>query len=115
MARSVVRKVESLVSARNTLKSTQVSLFVAKKELEALHPENASLAQCLIKYMSVSLGVISQSFENVLQQVEHFHHIPRVSTEQVHPNLMLKDREVVSLVGYPCLLFPVCNVCKVCL
>lgn len=54
--------------------STKVSLLAVQRDLEALRLKNSSLTQRLVERSVASLRVISQSFENSLQQVEHFHH-----------------------------------------
>lgn len=54
----------------------------SRKELEFLHGKNSSQARQLKEFISVNLGVVIESFENALQQVEHFHHPLTISREQ---------------------------------
>lgn len=78
----VARKNKSLVFVRASLKSTQVSLLAAQRDQEFMRLENAFLVQCLACII-VILGVVSRSFKNALQQVEHFHHPLCVSRKDI--------------------------------
>lgn len=92
-----MRKDKSIASTHATLTSTQSSLLVVQRDLDALHLMNASLAQCLTECSIARLMATSESFENVLQQVKHFHHPLHILREQIQTDQMLKDGKVVSL------------------
>lgn len=47
--------------------------------------------------INVDLGIVTQSFENAFQQMNHFHRPILISRERVRWVQMLKDREIVSL------------------
>lgn len=67
LVRTVAIKDQDLCTARSSLGS-------AHKELELSQSQNASLTQQLDDCTISTLKAISQSFENALDQVEHFHH-----------------------------------------
>lgn len=92
-------KNNSLASSRVTLKSTHTSFSAAQGGLEAMGLENDSLTQKLDDCTTANLMVISKYFENSLKKVEHFYPPLHVLREQIRPDQMLKDGEVVSLLG----------------
>lgn len=61
------------------------ALDFALKDLEFLHCPNASLTQKLKECASLSLGEATGSFENMVQQVEHFHSSLVVSRKHIWP------------------------------
>lgn len=63
--------------------------------------DNASLAKKLSESSIASIVVVSWSFENALQQVEHFRYPLPVSREQVQSNICLK-MEDLSHLGINC-------------
>lgn len=65
--------------------------------LESLCLKNAFFTQCLVDCTIAGLGAVWKSFENVLDQMEHFHHLLCISREQVWPDQIFKDGDVVSL------------------
>lgn len=97
LVRIVERKNHALTSIRGNLSSCQASLSTTKKELESLRLENASLTQKLADCMNADLEVVSQSFENALHQVKHFHCHLIVLREQICLEKVLKNRESISL------------------
>lgn len=86
LVRTMVRKIQALVFVWGNMPYTQVPLLMAHNDLKFLRLENASLTKWKDDYTSVSLGVILQSFENALLQVEHFHHPLTISRDQVQPD-----------------------------
>lgn len=68
----------------------------AQKELEFLHGQNASLTQKWKQCSSSSIVEVIESFENALQQVEHFHLLLIISREQICPNRILQYGRVFS-------------------
>lgn len=75
------RKDKSLASSRAILTSIQESISEVQRVLKSLRLKKASLTHCLTEWSIASLGVVLESFENALQQMEHFHHHPRTLKE----------------------------------
>lgn len=95
LVRTVAMKDQALCTARSSLGSTH-------KELELSRSQNASLTQQLNDCTISTLEAASQSFQNILDQVEHFHHPLTVSKEQIWLNQAVIDRNIVSLRKYVC-------------
>lgn len=55
------------------------------------------MAQQLKDYVSVNLGPVVESFENVLQQVEHFRRQLIVSREQICLGQIVQYSRIVSI------------------
>lgn len=62
-----------------------------------MHPHNALLTQKLVDYTNATLETTFQSFENDLQQVEHFHLPLTISKEQIREDQVVKDGKLASL------------------
>lgn len=95
LARGITTKDKSMTFVRATLTATHASLSTVQEYLENLHLENASLAWSLSESSTSSVTAISESFESVLQQVENFHPPLRISREEVRPDRMLNDENIV--------------------
>lgn len=65
--------VRTVKSKNQTLTSIQGNLSFAHGELESLHLENASLTHHLTECTNAILGVVMQSFNNALHQLEILH------------------------------------------
>lgn len=65
-------------------------------------------------HSTTSLTFVSESFDNVLQQVEHFHHAQPILKEQIREDQILKDGKVFSLIVWPSSFYFLLHlVCKV--
>lgn len=97
LVQGAVKKDKSLCFTQATLIFTQPSLLEVQRDMETLHHENASLAQYFIECYTTSIMTVSESFDNVLQQVEHSNHPLYISRKYDWPNQMLKEGKIVSL------------------
>lgn len=79
----MTHSVKTVVNRKQAMTSIQCSLSSIQGKLESLRLHNASLTQNLDDCTSYTLKAVSQSFENDLQQVEHFHRPLVVSREQI--------------------------------
>lgn len=67
------------------------------KEIQFLFSLDALLARQLTNYTSFTVEAVSQSFENVMDEVEYFHHPLTLSREQIHPDQVVIDGKIVPL------------------
>lgn len=72
------------------------------KKFELLCSQNVLLTQHLAESTSFTLEAVSKSFENVLDQVEYFHHPLTLFREQIWPNQIVIDGNVVFLRKQTC-------------
>lgn len=81
LANQVTHMVNTMAKKNQVLASIMGSLTSTQGELESFLPHNTSLTQELVDYTSSTIEAVSQSFENALQQVEHFHYPLTISWE----------------------------------
>lgn len=72
------------------------------KKFKLLCSQNVLLSQHLAESTSFTLEAVSKSFENVLDQVEYFHHPLTLFREQIRPNQVVIDGNVVFLRKQTC-------------
>lgn len=75
-----------------TLEKRTHALNSSQRELGLMHGQNAFLAQKLKECAYMNPDAVVESFENVLKQVEHFHHSLVVSRFQIRMDQILHFR-----------------------
>lgn len=66
--------VKTVTKKNQALTSIWDNLAFSQRKLEYSHLHNASLTHKLADCTNITFDAVSHSFENALQQVEHFHH-----------------------------------------
>lgn len=75
LVRGATRKDKSLAFSRDTLTSTLTSISEFQRDIESSRLKNDFVTRRLTECSTASLVAVSESFENGLQQVEHFYHL----------------------------------------